>query len=230
MDARALIHELVGTDSEFGSDEITELLRSMISTAFAEVLGSSEISALDLAAHYHELSEEVRQRVVERIDDEYGLDIPALYIVNISLPEEVEKAVDARSSMQVIGNLAGYQQYQMGQSMPMAASNPAGGGAADGLGLGMGFAMARHMMPGAGAAPTAAPPPPPVTAWHVIENGQTRGPLAMESLAAWLAEGRLTADSLVWCAGMSGWTAARAVPQLAALLSSSPPAPPPPPG
>ena len=57
------------------------------------------------------------------------LDCPQLYVVNISLPEAVEKALDTRTSMGVIGNMDTFQQYQMGQAMTAAAENPAGGGA-----------------------------------------------------------------------------------------------------
>ncbi|MEM6734166.1 MAG: SPFH domain-containing protein, partial [Myxococcota bacterium] len=135
-DPRALLTELVGTDGVFEADEITELLRSIINETFADVLGESKIAALDLAANYRELGEQLRAAVVERIDDEYGLDVPLLNIVNISLPPEVEKALDTRSSMGVIGDMNKYQQYQMGTAMLAAAENPAGGGASDGMGLG----------------------------------------------------------------------------------------------
>ena len=106
VDPKALLKELVGTDAEFDADEITELLRSIIVTAFADLIGSSKVAVLDLAAHYRELSDNLRKKVVvERVDDEYGLDIPQLMIVNVSLPEEVEKAVDTRSSMGIVGDM-----------------------------------------------------------------------------------------------------------------------------
>ena len=231
-DPKALLKELVGTDGVFETDELETLLRSVIGTTFADVLGRSEIAALDLASQYQELSESLRKDVVTQIDDEYGLDIPHLFIVNISLPEEVEKALDTRSSMGVIGDMGRFQQFQMGQAMTQAASNPAGGGAAAGMGLGMGFAMAnqmvRGMAPGVGAA--AAPPPPPVVAaaWHVVQNGQTLGPCTTEQVAQWIADGSVSAESQVWTAGMSGWTPAGQVPQWTGHFP--PPAPPPPPG
>src|SRR5690606_7395185 len=104
-DPKALLKELIGTDSSFEADEISELMRSIIITALADLLGESKIAALDLAANYKEFSEDLRKEVQERVDDEYGLDIPQLNIVNISLPEEVEKALDTRSSMGVIGDM-----------------------------------------------------------------------------------------------------------------------------
>ncbi|HEY7727502.1 MAG TPA: SPFH domain-containing protein, partial [Candidatus Eisenbacteria bacterium] len=136
----ALLAELVGADGSFEADEIEVLLRSLIATEFAQVVASREISVVDLASSYGRLADELRRAVLAKIDNEYGLDIPQLYIVNISVPEEVERALDARSSMGVLGDMNRYQQYQLGAAIPAAAVNPAGGLAAAGVGLGMGMA------------------------------------------------------------------------------------------
>jgi membrane protease subunit (stomatin/prohibitin family) len=226
---KALLQELVGTDSDFNSDEVTELLRSIIISTFAEVIGSSNIAALDLASKYQEFGETLRKAVQERIDDEYGLEIPQLFIVNISLPEAVEKALDTRTSMGVIGDMNRFQQYQMGQAMTAAAENPSGGGAAEGMGLGLGFAMASRMMQPGAVAGAAPPPAPPSNAWHIAVNGQTQGPFTAQQLAAGIAAGELTPQTMVWTNGMQGWQAAGQVPQLAASFGSVPPPPPPPP-
>jgi membrane protease subunit (stomatin/prohibitin family) len=230
-DPQALLKELVGTDAQFEADEINELLRSMINQALADVLGESKVAALDLASNYVEFAALVRRKVVEQVDDEYGLDIPKLLIVNISLPEEVEKALDTRTSMGVIGDMERFQQYQMGQAMTAAAENPAGGGAAEGMGLGMGFAMASKMMQpqgGMGGTPGMPPPPPAAVTFHVAVNGQTSGPFTMAQMADGIASGQVKADTMVWCAGMTGWTPAGNAPQLAAHFASAPPPPPPP--
>jgi membrane protease subunit (stomatin/prohibitin family) len=232
LDPRTLLSELVGADSVFESEEIHELLRSIISTAFADVVAKSEIPVLDLASNYQMLSESVRQTLLERIDDEYGLEVPQLYIVNISVPAEVEQALDARTSINAIGDLGAYQAYQMGQALPVAAANPAGGVAGAGVGLGMGLAMAGPMLqggaPSSGAAPgpQGPPPPPPVAAWHVAHGGRSFGPSSPQDLARLAGEGRLGPDSLVWTAGMGGWAPARQVPQLAGLFGAAPPPPP----
>ena len=86
IDPKILLTELVGTDGEFVADEIQELLRAIINQSLADVIAKSELGVLDLAANYADLSEEVRRTVVERIDDEYGLEIPQLVIVNVSVP------------------------------------------------------------------------------------------------------------------------------------------------
>ena len=221
-DPRTLLCELVGTDSAFEVDEISELLRSIVNTTFADLIASSEIAVLDLASNYRELSDQLRQMVVERVDNEYGLEIPQLYIVNISLPAEVEQALDTRTSMGVIGDMARYQAYQLGQAMPVAAANPAGGLAGAGVGLGMGMAMAAPMMSGIGPA-AGAPPPPPSVSWHIAENGQSVGPFNAAQLSEAVAAGRLRPESLVWSAGMAGWLPVSQVPALAALFQTGPP-------
>ena len=237
IDPRALIKELVGTDGDFQVEEVTELLRSIIVTAFADMLGEQKVAALDLAARYREMSDGLRENVCERIDDEYGLEVPQLFIVNISLPEEVEKAIDTRSSMGAIGDMNKFQQFQMGKAMLSAAENEAGGGAGEGMGLGMGFAMANRMVQSPGMAPpgtmpqaagSVPPPPPAVPAWHVAVNGQTTGPFTMQQIAQQITSNQLSKSTTVWSAGMSGWLPAGEVPQLTPAFGAVPPPPPPP--
>ena len=227
VDPRALLKELVGTDGVYETDEVSELMRSVIISAFADMLGESKVAALDLAANYREMSEQLRQMVVERVDDEYGLDVPQLFIVNISLPEDVERALDTRTSMGVIGDMNRYQQYQMGTAMLEAARNPAGGGASEGMGLGMGWAMGTRFAQGGGVG---APPPPPAAAWHIAVNGQTQGPFTPDQLAQGAASGQFSPQTLVWSNGMQSWTPAAEVPQLAGYFQQASPPPPPPPG
>ncbi len=225
LDAKALLKELIGTDGNFQADEITELMRSIIVTAFAEILGKSKIAALDLASSYGQLSESLRQEVFQRVDDEYGLDVPQLNIVNISLPEEVEKALDTRSSMGVVGDLGAYQQYQMGRAMVAAAENPSAGGAADGMGLGLGWAMANNMMRGQAGGAAVAPPPLPTTIWHIAINGQSQGPLNDAQLLQAIQAGQVDRSTQVWTPALGTWTPAGQVPQLVGYFG--PPAPPP---
>lgn len=230
-DAKALLTELVGTSQEVGADAVTELLRSIIVSCIAELLGSSQVAALDLAAKYREFGETLRLSVQEKIDDEYGLEIPQLVIVNISLPEAVEKALDTRTSIGVIGDLGKFQQYQMGQAMTAAAENPGGGGAAEGMGLGLGMAMAGRMMqPGIFPPTAAAPAMPPAlpTAWHIAVNGQGQGPFGSDQIATAIAAGQITRSTLVWTTGMPGWVPAGQVPTLAPAFGSPVPPPVPP--
>jgi membrane protease subunit (stomatin/prohibitin family) len=234
----ALLAELVGTDGSFEADEIDVLLRSIIANEFAQIVSKTEIPIVDLASSYGRLSEDLRRAVLARIDDAYGLDLPQLYIVNVSVPEQVEQALDARSSMGVLGDMNRYQQYQLGASIPAAAANPAGGLAGAGVGLGMGMAIAGLGVPAATAAarpgmpavnPLQVIPPTPespadVAIWHVASEGKTFGPFSVGQLAASVASGQLNAESSVWSAGMEAWTAMGRVPRLAILFAPPPPA------
>jgi membrane protease subunit (stomatin/prohibitin family) len=231
VEPKALLTELVGTDGVVEADEVTELMRSIVTSAFADMLAEKQVAALDLASKYREFSDELKQYVQERIDDEYGLSIPQLFIVNISLPEAVEKALDTRTSMGVIGDMNKFQQYSMGEAMRESASH---GGGGDGVGLGLGVAMAGRMMttPGLGMnAPMNMPPaPPPPPAWHVAVNGQSQGPYAPEQIQQSIAAGRVTGKTLLWAPQLSGWTAAEQIPEWASFFQRLTPPPPPPAG
>jgi len=222
----ALLSELVGTDGSFEADEIEVLLRSIIATEFSQIVASTEISVVDLASNYTSLSETLRRAVLSRIDDEYGLDLPQLYIVNISVPEQVERALDARSSMGVIGDLDRYQKYQLGASIPTAAANPAGGLAAAGVGLGMGIAIAGGPAAALKAPLSLVPPTPDVAdapVWHVAAAGKTYGPYSVAQLGQAVAAGQIAAESMVWTMGMESWSPLAQVPRLSSLMAPPPP-------
>lgn len=230
QDPVILLKELVGTDHAFETDEFSELMRSIILTTFAEVVSTANIPVLDLAANYQILSDRVAANVREKIDDEYGLDITQFNIVNISLPEAVEKALDARSSMGVVGNLDRYQQYQLASSIPDAARNE-GGAAGAGIGMGMGFGMANQFAQNMAAphpqpqAPQhmAPPPVPQEKQFHYVANGQSLGPVPLSNLVARIMGGGLPRNTLIWTAGMAEWQQAEIVPEVKAQLAMIPP-------
>lgn len=222
-----LLTELIGADSSFEASEINELLRAIVNQAFARIIGDCKVPVLDLVSSYKTLADQLREAVQDSVDDEYGLEVSQLFIVNISLPEAVEEAMDTRASMGVIGDMNTYQQYQMGKALTEAADNPGGGMAGDMMGMGVGMAMAnRIMQPGSFAAPQA-PPPLPAASWHVARDGESAGPLTTEAIAAGLAAGSMTGETLVWQVGMESWSPLSDVPELAALQGSTPPPVPP---
>jgi membrane protease subunit (stomatin/prohibitin family) len=235
-DAGRFMTEIVGTDGEFTTDEITFQIRNIIVQEFSRVVASSGIPVLDMAANTAEFAKLVAGRISETIAA-YGLTLPELYIENVSLPPAVEEALDRRTSMGVVGDLAKYQQFQTAEAMRAAAENPGGdGGMGAGLGMGMGMAMANQMAQSGpwGAAPAqqqpAAPPPPPVEhVWHIAENGQTKGPFSKADLGRMAADGALTRETFVWTQGQDGWMRAEDVTELAQLFTVMPPPPPPPP-
>ncbi|MEM8629623.1 MAG: SPFH domain-containing protein [Pseudomonadota bacterium] len=230
--ARFLI-EIVGTDGEFTMDEISFQIRNIIVQEFSRVIAGSGIPVLDMAANTADLGKLIATEISGTIK-EYGLELPELYIENISLPPAVEAALDKRTSMGLAGDLGKFTQYSAAEAMTAAATNPAGGGMAAGLGAGMGMAMAGQMAgpwgqraPAAAPAAPPAPPPPPVEhVWHIAENGQTSGPFSKADLGRKVSDGSLTRQTHVWTAGQDGWMRAEDVPELAQLFTVMPPPPP----
>ena len=232
-DPGVFLTEIVGTDGRFTVDEVADQLRNLIVSRLAVALGKSNIPALDLAANYMELGEFI-VKIIGPDFEQYGLELTKLMVENVSLPPNVEEALDKRSSMGVIGDLNKYMQFQAAESL--TASGGGAGAAQTGAGLGMGMAMAQqmanafqvgHQPPAAPApAPSAAPAPPPVPQgpqYYVAVNGQQTGPFDDHALMAEIAAGRCDADTLVWAAGMPAWTAAKEVPALARHFQSAPP-------
>lgn len=235
-DPLKFIKEIVGTDGVFTTDEVSNELRNLITSRFASVVGSSGIPVLDMAANYDQLGEFLTTRISPEFG-EYGIELSRVLVENISLPPAVSEALDKRTSMGMTGNLDEYLKYQSGVAMEAAASNP-GGGASDGVGMGIGLAMAGRMgdgfMGGNSAAATApsagagaAPPPIPAAVQFHVANGQNAtGPFSVDDIAKQIKAGTLDADTLVWSPSMQGWKAAGQVQALSELFDSGATPPP----
>jgi membrane protease subunit (stomatin/prohibitin family) len=235
-DPGKFLTEIVGTDGEFTADEVSSQIRNIVVQEVSRVLAASRIPVLDMAANTAELGRIVAQAIAPTVGN-YGLSIPEFYIENISLPEEVEKALDKRTSMGIVGDLHKYAQFSAAEAMTKAADTPGAAGTVIGLGLG-GMAMggagpwgaAPQAAPQAApAAPPAPPPPPPAEpVWHLARDGQTSGPFSKATLGRMAAEGTFARDTHVWTQGMDGWKRAEEVAELAQLFAAVPPPPPPP--
>jgi len=224
--------EIVGTDGEFTTDEVSMQIRNQIVQAASQALAGSGIPVLDMAANLEDLGKIIAQRIEPKAAD-YGLSIPEFYIENISLPEEVEKVLDKRTSMGVAGDLNKYMQFNAAEALNQPGSGMGqimGAGMAAGMGVGMGQNLGPWgAAPGAAAAQAAPPPPPPppaaAKAWHLAENGATTGPFSEGDLAAMAQSGALTRATMVWTAGQDGWKPAGDT-ELSKLLAQVPPPPP----
>lgn len=224
-DPAVFLREIVGTDGEVTTDEVTGALRNTITARFSAAMAGSGVPVLDMAANTDQMAGLLRDRIAPELATQ-GVVLTDLFIENVSLPEAVEQALDRRTSMGVIGDLGKYTQFQTAEAIRAAAENPGAAGAAIGAGIGMGMGAAMTQGPwGARPVDAAPPPPPPAAAWHVARDGQTLGPFAAAELARMAAAGEVTGASLVWSQGMAGWVAAGTVPALAGLFP-----PPPPPG
>ena len=232
-DPGRFLSEIVGTDGEFTSDEISFQTRNIIVQAFSRIIAGSGIPVLDMAANTAELSKVLAEGITSTIA-EYGLALPELYIENISLPPAVEAALDKRTSMGVIGNLDAYTKFQAAEALAKdgsAAGQAMGTGFGAGLGMSMGAAMQQQVGPW-GARPeapaaVAPPPPPPVEhVWHIAVDGKTTGPFSKARLGRMVTEGGLNRESYVWTQGQDGWKKAEDVTELAQLFTVMPPPPP----
>ena len=239
-DAEIFLKEVIGTDSAVELDEITELIRRVITLAFSDLIMETGLGVIDLQGRQVELAGKLRDFVASRVDDEYGLGIPDITL-NISLPDEITAAmtrgvargVEEGGFLDNVGDLNRYTQAKSADAMVAAASNPGGGGTmGDLMGMGVGMAMAGQManqMTGATAAgaPAAAPPPlPGAQTFHVEVGGVAQGPFTPAQLQTMVASGQVAGTSLVWSAGMAAWAPASSQPALAPLFQAPPPLPP----
>jgi len=143
VDPRALIKEIAGTNAQFVTEDIEGQLKRTLVSGFSDALGEAKIAALDLASNYDELSKFTRNKLNDEFKS-FGLELTKFVVENISLPAEVEAAMDKRTSMGVIGDVGRYAQFQAADAMRDAAQNPSGG-ASTGAGLGAGFAIGNAM-------------------------------------------------------------------------------------
>jgi membrane protease subunit (stomatin/prohibitin family) len=222
-DPVAFLRQLVATDPSFETYEIANQLRNTIVSRFVDVLGEAHIPVLELAGNYERLSKLIKERIAPDLAS-MGLGLTLFYIENISLPPEVEQALDRRTQMGVLGDLGRYTQFQTAEAIREAAQNPSGLGGA-GAGLGAGVAVGQAMGSAvAGAAQASSPPPlPGPPSFFVALGGKQAGPFDVTALTAHVKDGSLTRGTLVWRPGLSGWVAAETQPELHPLFDAVPP-------
>jgi excisionase family DNA binding protein len=164
VDVKTFLREVAGSDHNFRLDELAETMRSRIVSIFTDALATAKVPVLDVAARYSELGDALLPLINPAVTSKYGLEIASFIVENVSVPPEVEQAIDKRSSMAAIGNLNDYVKYQMGKGFE---SGQGGGGAAGTAAeLAVGFGIAQQMMnqgfTGGGATPTVAPAAPSI--------------------------------------------------------------------
>jgi membrane protease subunit (stomatin/prohibitin family) len=232
------LKEIVGTDGHFTTDEVERQLTNLILSKFATILGKDSTPVLDLAGNYEIFGQFITEGMAPYFE-EYGLELTKMLVENISLPPEVEQALDKRSSRAITGDLDEYLKYQTADAIATSAAS--GGGMAEmmglgagmGAGVGMGQAMA-GMMGGiaqnntqaSSTPPPASPPPLPQSKkYFVALNGQQTGPFDEATITSKIMAQEITRDTLVWAEGMAGWMKAGEV--LVSKFASTPPPMPP---
>jgi membrane protease subunit (stomatin/prohibitin family) len=189
VDSPLLLNTLVGTQGKYTTDEVTSFLKDLIVSRLTDLMGTLGTSLLALPGRYDEIAAGTRAKVAEDFA-KYGLELVDFFINAITPPEEVQKAIDARSSMGVVGDLNAFMKFQAANSMARMAEHGGGEGGAMGMGMGAGFGM---MLPGmlreAMAAPGAPGSPPSPT-------GGSRASAPGSAAGAALSAGGLDFDDL----------------------------------
>ncbi len=138
--AETFLKQLFGTNSTFTTEDISSYLKSIIVSSISDTIAESKISALDIACNLIEFSKSASDTLSESFAS-LGLKLTNLVIENISFPEEVEKAIDTRSSMGVLSDkMDTFVKYQSAHAIRDAANNQ-GGGAGVGAQFGTGIAL-----------------------------------------------------------------------------------------
>ncbi len=154
-DPVVFLKQVFGTTALMTTEGVTGQIKRTLVSGLSDAIAQSKIPALDLAANYDELSQYALNTLSPRLQP-LGLKLNAFIIENISLPEEVEKAMDKRTSMGVVGDLNKYTQFQAAEAMRDAAQNP-GGGAGMSAGMGIGMAMNQILQQSVNAQPAQQP-------------------------------------------------------------------------
>ena len=160
-DPVTFLKEVFGTSALFTVDGVEGQIKRTLVSGLSDAIAESKIPALDLAANYDEIANYAMQAINPKLAA-LGLTLCSFVIENISLPEEVEKSMDKRTSMGVLGNLDQYAKYQAAEAMREAANNDGSGMAGMGVGMGAGAAMGQMFAQSLGN--TAAPAPAPAPA------------------------------------------------------------------
>jgi excisionase family DNA binding protein len=146
-DVPRFLRDVAGTDSHFRVDEFADTMRSRLVSVFSDALAASRIPALDVAGRYRELGDALLPLINPVLQAKYGVELSAFVLENVSVPPEVEQAIDTRSGMAAVGNLNDFVKYQMAQGFATSGS----GAAALGAEMAVGLAMAQQLMPSPGA-------------------------------------------------------------------------------
>jgi excisionase family DNA binding protein len=142
VEPQRFLKEVAGTDQHFRLDEFSETMRSRLVSVFSEALASSKVPALEVATRYTELGDALLPLINPALRAKYGLEMPSFVLENVSVPPDVEAAIDKRSSMAAVGNLTDYVKYQMAQGLEKGGAGVGGLGAE----LAVGASIAQQMM------------------------------------------------------------------------------------
>ncbi len=225
-DAKKFMEEIVGTNSQFNTEDIGGQLRSLMVTKLTEELAKSNFGVEKFSANVSEISDYCKEKLAPTLDG-FGLTLTQFVLENVSMPPELEKEIYQYSRLNKI-DMSKLTQMNAANSIQTAAENPGIGGA--GMGIGVGLGMGNLVVNSMGQAINQMqqsannPPPIPQTIqYFVAVAGKQTGPFNEQQLTDMVAAGTFMRESLVWKTGMSAWQQAGQVAELANVFASTPP-------
>ncbi|MBU1668403.1 SPFH domain-containing protein [bacterium] len=204
------MNEIVGTDGHFSVDDIDDQLTNLIISKFTSVLGESNIPVLDMASNYEKFSEYISEKISPYFE-EYGLELTKILVENISLPENVEEALDKRTSREVTGDLDKHIAYQTGEALGLG-----NGSMGDMVGMGAGLALGQEMTQKMNQKNIDRNTPPPIptrnsTMYHIAVDDLQEGPYDIRTMQLYIGKGTIKKDTLIWTEGLQDWVEAGTV-------------------
>jgi membrane protease subunit (stomatin/prohibitin family) len=157
-DAKTFYQKISGTRDSYAREELEGQLRNSMVAGMTDLFGESGVAFIDMAASQDEFGKAMLAKMTP-LFAEYGLTLDTLVVQNVSLPEELQKVLDQKISMNMIGDMQRFTQYQVANSIPDAARNEGGmAGMGVGLGAGLGFGQVMGQAIGQAVQPAAAAP------------------------------------------------------------------------
>ncbi|MFB9078249.1 SPFH domain-containing protein [Flavobacterium procerum] len=221
IDSGQFLKEVVGTNGQFTTEDITEQLKSIIVTRFSDAIGEANLPVESYASNLNELS----MAIFSYMQDDfsvYGMEVTKFLLENVSMPDEIKKEIFELSRLNSV-DINKLTQYKTAKAIEVAAGNPSGIAGA-GIGMGAGIAMGNAMTQNYTQSQQGTPPSLPTeTTYYVALNGQQSGPFNKNQIEEMLKTGQFLKDTLVWCQGMSEWKKAEEVIDLQNIFMQNPP-------
>lgn len=228
-DPAAFFRAMVGTTGVLADGDLLQYLRGLVVAQFSQALIASHPTTEQLMANLDALDATL-QATINTTLTPLGFELTQFLIESLSLPPALRDEIFEYSRLNNV-DIGKFTRFQAAKVITDLAGNNAGGGAgAQGIQLGVGLATAQQVMRSMNTAftditPPAVPPPLPSSTlqYHVAVDGKAQGPLAIDAVAKLVADGVITAATLVWHPGMAAWGAAGTDPGLQALFPQAPP-------
>ncbi len=172
--AKVFYKKVSATDEVFTTQNLDGQLKGLITSNMAGFLGQASTAFLDMASNQIHFGETLKQALAPAFED-YGLSLEKFFVQSITLPEELQAHLDKVASMNMLGDLKRYTQFQAAESLPLAAQNEGGGTASAGVGMGAGLAMGQMMSQALGGASGADKGEDPMQLIQKLHEMMTKG-------------------------------------------------------